>query len=263
LLDRAGVVHPRDGEVIRALLQRGVPVSIATGRMYSGTRDVARSLGIQGPLGCIDGSHIADAVTGATVARHLMPVGAATELLELLRGAGAAAFAFVDDAICHDANGVRFLPYVSIWSRNHLPLPSVCDPEWLGAGEGISAVLAIGSRDVIATAAQRALEDELQVATFTLGRADLVGCSGMIARARGATKATALADIARYHGVSPEQAVVVGDWYNDVPMLERAGRSFAMAQAPEDVKSKATDRLSASADTGGGIAEAAERAGLL
>jgi hypothetical protein len=50
---------------------------------------------------------------------------------------------------------------------------------------------------------------------------------------------------------------------NDIPMLKRAGRSFAMAQAPLEVKAAATDILKASAMTGGGLAEAALRAGLL
>jgi len=45
-------------------------------------------------------------------------------------------------------------------------------------------------------------------------------------------------------------------------MLRRAGRSFAMAQAPQEVKAAATDILKASAQTGGGLAEAAQRAGF-
>jgi hypothetical protein len=55
----------------------------------------------------------------------------------------------------------------------------------------------------------------------------------------------------------------VGDWLNDLPMFQVAGRSFAMGQAPDAVKSAATDVLDATATTGGGIAEAARRAGLL
>ena len=33
-------------------------MSIVTGRLYSGTRAIARSVGIDGPVGCVDGSHI-------------------------------------------------------------------------------------------------------------------------------------------------------------------------------------------------------------
>ena len=50
---------------------------------------------------------------------------------------------------------------------------------------------------------------------------------------------------------------------NDIPMFRVAGRSFAMAHAVDEVKAAASDHLRADVSTGGGIAEAAERAGLL
>ena len=60
-----------------------------------------------------------------------------------------------------------------------------------------------------------------------------------------------------------DEIVVVGDWINDVPMFLRAGLSFAMAQSPDVVKQAASAVLESSDRSGGGIAEAAERAGLL
>ena len=61
-------------------------------------------------------------------------------------------------------------------------------------------------------------------------------------------------------GCTVEQAVVVGDWVNDVPMFEVAGKSFVMGEAPDHVREKATDVLGRPAGTGGGIAEAVRRA---
>ena len=46
-------------------------------------------------------------------------------------------------------------------------------------------------------------------------------------------------------------------------MFRVAGRSFAMAHATDEVKAAATEHLRADVTTGGGVAEAAERAGLL
>jgi hydroxymethylpyrimidine pyrophosphatase-like HAD family hydrolase len=89
------------------------------------------------------------------------------------------------------------------------------------------------------------------------------GTWGMVVRAAGASKGTALEWIANYENVEPDEVVAVGDWLNDIPMLRAAGLSFAMAQAPEEVGAAASERLDADHSTGGGIAEAAERAGLL
>jgi hydroxymethylpyrimidine pyrophosphatase-like HAD family hydrolase len=85
----------------------------------------------------------------------------------------------------------------------------------------------------------------------------------MVVRAAGVDKATALGRIAEHFGVSLDETVAVGDWVNDITMLRAAGRSFAMGQAPDEVKEAASEVLDATVSTGGGIAEAAERAGLL
>ena len=58
LVRRDGSIHDEDFRAIQRLQDAGVPVSIATGRLYSGTREVARRIGVLGPIACVDGSHI-------------------------------------------------------------------------------------------------------------------------------------------------------------------------------------------------------------
>jgi hydroxymethylpyrimidine pyrophosphatase-like HAD family hydrolase len=45
-----------------------------------------------------------------------------------------------------------------------------------------------------------------------------------------------------------------------VPLFDAAGRSFAMGQAPPDVKARASDHLDADGHEGGGVAEAIRKA---
>src|SRR5205085_6846770 len=82
----------------------------------------------------------------------------------------------------------------------------------------------------------------------------------VLVRAAGPTKGTALIELCRAAGCTPADAVAVGDWVNDVPMFEVAGRSFAMGSSPDHVRAKATDALETPAGAGGGIAEAIRRA---
>jgi hydroxymethylpyrimidine pyrophosphatase-like HAD family hydrolase len=86
------------------------------------------------------------------------------------------------------------------------------------------------------------------------------GSWATIVRAAGGTKGTALRWIAHHEGVALVDTVCVGDWINDIPMFEVAGRSFAMGQAPDEVKKKASHALEQSSEQGGGVAEAIERA---
>lgn len=58
----------------------------------------------------------------------------------------------------------------------------------------------------------------------------------------GCSKATALAQLAKHRGVAMEDTMAIGDNWNDVPMLERAGHAVLMANAPEELHALARKR---------------------
>ena len=265
MLDGNGRIHASDAEAVRALTRRGVRVSFATGRMYSGSRDLARELELGGPLGCVDGSHVVDVTTEQELYCHSIDHQKLSALLAVLEIQSQASFVFADDGIFHDRRGERFVPYISVWSRRTECADDVFARDYGRDRSSVTAVVAVGDERAMLDAASRleASAQALTVTTFPIGRREFQGMRGLIVRAAGADKASALRHIAEYHGVAVEETIAVGDWLNDVSMLRAAGRSFAMAHAPSEVKACATDQLRASAETGGGIREAAERSDLL
>ena len=54
-----------------------------------------------------------------------------------------------------------------------------------------------------------------------------------------AGKGTALASLAASLGLAPSECAAMGDYLNDIPMLEWAGWAVAMGQAPDEVKAVA------------------------
>lgn len=68
----------------------------------------------------------------------------------------------------------------------------------------------------------------------------------------GCSKGLAVRCLAAHYGLSREDVIVIGDSENDVSMFEAAGRSFAMAHAPKEVRQKADE-------TAASVAEAIER----
>jgi len=56
---------------------------------------------------------------------------------------------------------------------------------------------------------------------------------------KGISKGRALAMIQERFGISPEQTMVFGDYYNDLELFQQAAYSFAMANAPPEVKKAA------------------------
>ena len=262
-------MRPRDREAIEALLERGVHVTLCTGRMFSGTQPIALELGLDAPLACVDGSHVAHSTSGKQLACTPLRGAALETLLGILVDHEAAAFAFSDELLFHDEGGLRYLEYVRAWSRRtHLVSDLLVNSSWQES-RAIPAVLALGSEERMRKAERALLErspDGLQGVCFeSLCDEDEYGRRpwALLVRAAGVDKGTGIEWLARHYGVSLDEIVTIGDWLNDVPMLSRSGLSFAMAQAPDVVKQAASAVLEADDLDGGGIAEAAERAGLL
>jgi hydroxymethylpyrimidine pyrophosphatase-like HAD family hydrolase len=78
----------------------------------------------------------------------------------------------------------------------------------------------------------------------------------------GCSKGAALVRLAEARGLHPSQILAIGDNWNDVSMLEIAGRAVLMANAPDDLKAHAAARnwhIGPSHDCDG-VAEAIESA---
>jgi hydroxymethylpyrimidine pyrophosphatase-like HAD family hydrolase len=258
-------VRASDRAALQALQRKGIAVSIVTGRLYSGSREIARSVGVHGPIACLDGSHIVRVSDDHPLATHALSQRDTEGLRELLAKDRPAVFVLALDTISYDTTGMPYLEYLKTWSQSVQHVPEVlCSAAWPPATT--MAAVVVGVREEVDGLRQRisaAPELGLQAAAFALDPAGLRGRWGMVIRSVGANKGTAVQWMAQHYGVRPQEVVAVGDWLNDIPMLRAAGRSFAMGQAPREVLAAASDRLEADANWGGGVAEAAERAGIL
>jgi hydroxymethylpyrimidine pyrophosphatase-like HAD family hydrolase len=265
LLARDGRVHERDRSAISALLARGVHVSLCTGRLYSGSKQLALELGIGGPICCADGSQIVDVTSDQSLVVHTLEDEALQLILDGCRRAGLFSFVLADDEVHHDAAGIAHLPFVRIWSPNCRLVVDLDDPTHWREREVI-AVVGLGAAQAVLSLVDwlRQNVPGIQLADFpapTLGGQS--GTHAFIVRRAGISKGTGSAWLARHHGLTLEQVAAVGDWLNDVPMFEVVGKAYAMGQAPEAVRRVASEVLESSSATGGGLAEIVERIGWM
>jgi hypothetical protein len=251
-----GRVDERDAAAIHELRRTGVTVTINTGRLHSGSVDAARACGIVGAIACCEGSHLVEAESERTIVRHAMTPAVTHLLREAFRGL--ATFVFEHDGIHHDEAGEPYAHYIRTWSPKLRVVEEALD-ERVWANDPLAAV-AVGDGPEVeaAHALLRARANEVFSVSFPIWQ--YPGKHAILVRAAGPNKGTALVELCSAIGCTVEEAVVVGDWYNDLPMFEVAGRSFAMGGVPDDVRAKATDQLDQEHGTGGGIAEAIRRA---
>jgi hypothetical protein len=260
LLRHDGSLHERDRSAIDRLQEAGVAVSIVTGRLYSGSCDAARKARIEGPIACVDGSHIVDARDDTEHLHASLSGNHAIVLRRVLERQGMASFVFAHDSIVHDEAGMPWSSYVRTWSPKVTVVERVTSHPFWEHERGLLAVVAIGPKDHVHAAAGE-LADELGSSAFVIQFAVHHGVDmhAMVVRAAGPTKGTAITWLAEYYGCTVGEVVAVGDWLNDVPMFQVAGRSFVMGSAPSAVKRAATDELDAYGADEAGVAEAIER----
>ena len=254
LLRRDHTVDPRDISAIRELQAAGVTVTIVTGRLQSGATGAAEACSIAGTIACVEGSHLVELATNTTVFHHAMGDDIAATLRDTITAHELATFVFDAQGIHHDHAGAPYAQYVSTWS------PNLRLVEERLAWSSALATVAIGEPEAVAAAHALLAQHPTQLFTVSFPVSMCPGKHAVLVRAAGPSKGTALAELCRVARCTLDEAVAVGDWLNDIPMFEVAGRSFAMGTSPDAVREKATDTLDTEAGAGGGIAEAIRRA---
>ena len=263
---RSGGIAAEDRRAVTALQDAGVHVTIATGRLFSGSRTHARRLGLQGDIACMNGSEVVDIKTGERRVSRYLDEGTLWHSRRAFLVGGLTPYLFAHDNIVYDASGAPYLPLVRVWSNEVVYVEDVYDAHAWRTGLRVSGLGAIGDAGIIARTAKvlrRLVGEHVEVITFPFVSA---ARHFILVRDRKEDKGTALVRMAESLGIDPARTVAIGDWTNDVPMLIAAGQSFLMGrapeskwQAPDEVVNSVNHVLDAVAGLGGGVAEVARR----
>lgn len=251
-------ITDRDRRAARALRERGVHVTIATGRLFTGTQWVAHALGVRGTVAVMNGSELVDAGTGAVRHGRYVSREERSTIRRVLARGGLSTFLFGSRRIHLGLADERHRSYLDVWTDDLECHDDVFQaPEWEIARD-IVAVCAIGDRARVDEACD-VLGGDLP-ATLTSEVFDTYAGERFLAlRHVDEDKGTALGRMAAERGCTAAECVAVGDWLNDLPMLRVAGRSFAMRHAVDEVQEAAGEVLDAGRGQGGAVAEVAAR----
>jgi len=214
LLDHHGVLDPRRAAAVRALTAAGIPLVLATGKLWTSVRWLIEDLALPGPHVACNGSVVFDA-EGRILHRTLLDGAVADEVTELLRARRVPHAVYLEDGtLVADA----VMPEHDVLPLLGEPLPTVGERD----GRGVLKVLAF-------------LEpgSEGGLRTFATDRAHVQRTSHRFLEwnAPGADKATGLATVCGLLDIPMAEVLAVGDAENDVPMLRAAGIGVAVSDA--------------------------------
>lgn len=215
--------------VLLRCMDKGIIVTLATGRMFRSALIYAQQLGVKAPLICYNGALVKDADSGVIYQHLTIPVHLARNVVLTTREVGAHLHAYIDDQ-----------PFTEAYGR------------WAKRYEGKAGVKVQAIED---------MESFLQQEPTKLGLSDYPERIDTyfeylkdnlkplnIARSHpyfvevlreGTSKAEGLKALGKHYGIPLAEMVAVGDSYNDIEMLEEAGLAIAMGNAPADVQAKA------------------------
>ncbi len=289
LLGADGRVSARNLAALHDAEARGVEVVIATGRRHCYAMKVLRDLGLSEHHALVSSNGAVTRTIGAALLhRTHLPLPTAHWLcreLEAFRSALVLTF----DAVGPDGEDTRgalvvedfdeLHASVSGWARANEPYIERVDAieSALANGPPIQMMLC-GPLDRIHQAEQRLLTHEhvvapglnetrhgrLHAATVALHRTvyperDLAILDILPA---GCSKGAALLHLAERRGFHAADILAIGDNWNDVSMLEIAGRAVLMSNAPGELLDMAASRgwIVGAANTEDGVAQAIEAA---
>lgn len=227
-------ISERNRKAFRMLEERGIPLVLATGRMFRATMPIARDLSIRHPLITYQGALIRHPETLVDTWHRTLPADLAAEALAALDETGLHVNLYTNDEL--------YLRKMTPEAESYIALARVEAKQLGGWAEGLAIaeptkIVAIGPEEKIVhwvEALQGRFGDRLYVTqslpTFLEIAHPSVG------------KGEAVAHLASTLGVKPEEIVAVGDGMNDLDMIQMAGCGVAMGNARDGLK-QAADRV--------------------
>ncbi|WP_223164280.1 HAD family hydrolase [Nocardioides mesophilus] len=239
LLHTDGTVTARTRAALSAVEEQGVAVVFVTGRPMRWMDELWAHVGDHGLAICSNGGIVYDVARHEVRTARPIPVGVGLEVARRLReGLPGAAFAL------ERTDGFAKEPHF----MERYPVPAGVDVGPLEQVFDERTVKLLARHEEHDPekfwAATEELVGELVTTTWSSAGA-LVEMS-----AAGVTKASTLAVLCRELGVAADEVVAFGDMPNDLPMLEWAGTSYAMANAHSSVLALA-DRTAPAHDEDG------------
>ena len=203
---------------------------IVTGRMFRSTRPFAAEAGLDDPLVCYQGAVVADPVTGEFLRNVCIPRVSALEAIDAVIEAGFHINCYVDDNLYVAKVTPEARSYADF---NHIEIHEVGDLRtWLSADP--TKLVAVGD-----PAALDALEDVLKPRF----RGRLFVSKSLPHFLEFAhpdvSKGSGLGFVAELLGFTAAETVAGGDGENDRELLDWAGFGVAVANAHEDILSRA------------------------
>ena len=248
LVDRDKNIPAQNLEAIHwAYRDKGVWIAVNSSRIGPSIRDFMERLGVCGAYPALGGAIIQN-WDGTIIEEHTIDRETARAINSIGLSLGCTDFIYHHDFWCVD-------PGHEYWAASEYNATKVPG----GFRNTDAFILSNGTNKMLGVNSDPAIVSELQT-RVQKDFSEYVDCFKSDPRfleivPKGINKGTAVQSLCRFYGITKENVMSMGDFYNDLDMFRESGISVAMANAPEDVKSEVSFVTKHDADHAG-VAEA-------
>lgn len=242
-------ISARNIAAVKKMVEAGIIVTIATGRMYRAALPIARELGVDVPIITYNGALI-KSTDGKILHSEYLPANLVVELTDFFQGRGWYLQNYSGDALHY--------PERNDFTREYEATQKVSGTAvgWDGMRtltDNVCKLLSISAGLEETTARIAAVKEKFG------GRVDVTKSHPQFTEIMcpGVSKASAVKILAQKLNIDRAEVMAIGDSDNDLPMLKAAGTSVAMGNGVDAVKNFCTFQTTDCAADG--FAEAVEK----
>ncbi|MHB1420118.1 MAG: Cof-type HAD-IIB family hydrolase [Bacillota bacterium] len=248
LLSSDLAISPRTKQVIKKVREKGIHVTIATGRMFTSALVYAEELDLDVPLITYQGALVKTSRSGQVLYRRNMPLDLARKVIQEAGERGFHVNVYIEDQLYVKSITERAMEYARL---ARVPIHPVGNLAEFVKSDPIK-VLVVGEEDELdawAKVCRAHFQDSLYITKSQYNYLEFLHPE--------ATKGIGLRNVAQFLGIPPGEVMAIGDSYNDLEMFQYAGIAVAMGNSREEIRAAAT-YVTAGNDADG-VAEILER----
>lgn len=250
LLDSQKKISAACVNAIKQARDKGILITLATGRMYQAAVPYALELGIELPLITYQGAWVKNILSGEELFYRPLHTDIARDIMQYLKSQNIYFHSYFNDMLYVDRDGKECREYAGKTAVKAVIVENLLDT--LETAEAMEILACIPEEDLLLDIEEKLrirYADKLHINRFTDKYLEIMD--------KEANKLSALKVIARHYKIDREEIMAIGDSYNDLEMIEWAGLGVAMSNACQECKELA-DFITASNEEAG-VAEALQK----
>ena len=230
LVDKQKQLTPATTDAVARLEAAGVGFTVISARPISGILPIAETLGLDGPMAAFNGG-ILFRRDGSITEHHVIDEQVARGVMKIAAGSPVDLWVFADDRWYASTDQGEHVAHERLAS-NQAPVVTSDFDALLTRADKITFVS--DDAPMLAVLADRCKAAHGSDATIVQSQVYYLDVTAL-----AANKGDGLAALAAAFDQPLDAIAALGDQYNDVPMLQTAGLSIAMGNAPDPVKALA------------------------